>query len=582
MNPDTLPTGFKSGPSDASSGRVLAVILHGYRGSSTTMSDILDATNGALGAKGNLDTFVPNLPYARWYSVASPTDVTVQLLADMDDIGAGSERYSTIYLIGFSMGAVIARRMFLVAAGMNSEVPSEGSLQAEKPRDWAGKVQRIVTLGGLNRGWIRSGRYGWVESIIATLVGVAGRLLKPPSLFYMRRGAPFIVHTRLALRQNEQRRTPLVVQLLGTQDNLVGPDDAVDFAVDDGNSDYLYVELPQTGHEDAIVFDPRLVANGPEPRGIFTAALNEDLARMARRSIDRRFLADTLPPRPEHDVAHVVFVIHGIRDDGYWTRRIAQHIRQAAHCGGHAGTYRCITSSYGYFAMLPFVWPWIRAEKVEWLMDEFVSAKARYPNARFSYVGHSNGTYLLARALRDYPATCFHNVFFAGSVVRRDYNWQALINSQRVRRLVNMVATADWVVAIFPSALERWRRFDLGGAGFGGFTQAPEEPAVRQVEFVAGAHSAGLVEPLWPYIAEFIVTGELRSPPHSYVKASQSPLWMAASRHSTLVLMLGLILILSPAVVMLYIALHFSAATTVLVAATFGWLMLVWFVITRV
>jgi pimeloyl-ACP methyl ester carboxylesterase len=414
MSPDTPPTGFKRGPGDENSGRILAVILHGYRGSSASMADILDATMQALGTKGTLDTFVPSLPYARWYSVASPTDITVQLLADMDAIGAESDRYSAIYLIGYSMGAVIARRMFLVAAGMNAEVPSEGSLQTEQPRNWATKVQRIVTLGGLNRGWMRSGRYGWLKSIIAGFVGMAGRLLKPPSPFYMRRGAPFIVHTRLqwlALRRNENQRTPLVVQLLGTQDNLVGPDDAVDFAVEDGTKDYLYVELPRAGHEDAIVFDPGRVANGLERREIFSAALSEDVAKLTRRSIDRRFLADILPPQPEHKVAHVVFVIHGIRDDGYWTRRIAQHIRQVAHRSDRADRYRCITSSYGYFAMLPFVWPWIRAEKVEWLMDEFVSAKARYPDAEFSYVGHSNGTYLLARALRDYPATRFRNVF---------------------------------------------------------------------------------------------------------------------------------------------------------------------------
>ena len=105
--------------------------------------------------------------------------------------------------------------------------------------------------------------------------------------------------------------------------------------------------------------------------------------------------------------------------------------------------------------MLPFILPWVRQEKVEWLMDEYVGAKARYPNASFSYVGHSNGTYLLARALRDYPAVRFRNVLFAGSVVRRDYRWDQAIRAGQVICVVNMVATSDWVVAIFPSGLDR-------------------------------------------------------------------------------------------------------------------------------
>jgi hypothetical protein len=230
----------------------------------------------------------------------------------------------------------------------------------------------------------------------------------------------------LALQGDPARPKPLVLQLLGTQDNLVAPDDAIDFAVDATSSgNYLYLELPHTNHAEATLF----VKNRRDPEGghgrlrreKFMAALAADRETLRRCSIDREFLADTLPPSPNESVAHVVFVMHGIRDDGYWTRRIAQRINEAAaRYKKPVGAYRSITSSYGYFAMLPFIWPWIRREKVEWLMDEYVSAVSRYPRAEFSYVGHSNGTYLVARALQDYPALHLRNVLFAGSVVRGD------------------------------------------------------------------------------------------------------------------------------------------------------------------
>lgn len=280
----------------------------------------------------------------------------------------------------------------------------------------------------------------------------------------------------------EGKPEPLVIQLLGTQDNHVAPDDAVDFAVDRNRaSPYFYVELPYTRHGNAIVFSPsrfdRIKKFGAERKKRFIEALTWKCAELIEKQIPSDYLDDTLPSEPDESVEHVVFVIHGIRDGGYWTRKIAQRIRE--HAAKHFGEeeaknrWRCVTSSYGYFAMLPFLLPWVRTQKVEWLMDLYVGERSRYPNAEFSYVGHSNGTHLVARALENYPAACFRNVLFAGSVVRRGYDWDAFLSANRVRKVLNMVATRDWVVALFPQGLEPLQGFfDLGGAGFGGFKQA--------------------------------------------------------------------------------------------------------------
>ncbi len=69
-----------------------------------------------------------------------------------------------------------------------------------------------------------------------------------------------------------------------------------------------------------------------------------------------------------------------------------------------------------------------RRSKVEWLMDQYTENLALYPNADFSFVGHSNGTYLLAKALLEYPACKFKNVVFAGSVVNKNYDWGTLVS----------------------------------------------------------------------------------------------------------------------------------------------------------
>ena len=67
-------------------------------------------------------------------------------------------------------------------------------------------------------------------------------------------------------------------------------------------------------------------------------------------------------------------------------------------------------------------------------MDRYAEARARYPRAELDYVGHSNGTYLAAKALHDYPAAHFKHIVFAGSVVRRDYDWLALIKPKSGQR----------------------------------------------------------------------------------------------------------------------------------------------------
>lgn len=172
------------------------------------------------------------------------------------------------------------------------------------------------------------------------------------------------------------------------------------------------------------------------------------------------------------------------------------------------------TSSYGYFPMLSFFWPAKRDEKVEWLMDQYAEAKGLYPKAKVSFVGHSNGTYLLAKALRKYPSCRFERVVFAGSVVRSDYPWDKFLGNGQVKGILNYVATSDWVVALFPKALETLNFQDLGSASHDGFQQVQPK---YQVQYVQGGHSAALDEKNWDDIAEFVVSGN-PPPPERFLE----------------------------------------------------------------
>jgi hypothetical protein len=149
--------------------------------------------------------------------------------------------------------------------------------------------------------------------------------------------------------------------------------------------------------------------------------------------------------------------------------------------------------------MGPFLFPSVRRKKVEWLVEEVLVAHARYPNAKLSYIGHSNGTYLLAKALEVYAEVeqfKFDRVVFAGSVVRSDYDW----DKKRVTSVLNLVANRDWVVAFFPQMFELIPIQDLGSAGHNGFSRVEYNR-----EYADGGHGAGIQNTFWDPIANFIL-----------------------------------------------------------------------------
>lgn len=179
--------------------------------------------------------------------------------------------------------------------------------------------------------------------------------------------------------------------------------------------------------------------------------------------------------------------------------------------------------------MLPFLLYWDRQKNVRRFMDQYTEDLARYPNLEaVDYFGHSNGTYIVASALQQYPVLKVRNILFAGSVVPSHYSWSASISEARVRRVHNVVADSDWVVALFPQLFElisqnvlreeysRVGLFDVGAAGFRGFREANETGDVRDIRFVAGSHGAAidvtspnaLAEKKLDAIASFLAFGE--------------------------------------------------------------------------
>jgi len=521
----------------------LIVLLHAYMSSPQKLRSLQQVVEQEF---PDADLYIPTLP-ASGSSIARPTDIINRLLDDIDNIVNNRQQasqpmaYEKILLIGHSLGALLARKLYICACGETPTAPIEEEISAHTPRLWAEQVERIILLAGMNRGWRISHHLSVINAILWTIGTLWGNILwlfcgRPPLIFTIRKGAAFITQLRIHwihMRNSAKERnrgSALTIQLLGSIDDMVSPQDNIDLV---SGHDFVYLDVPYSGHANVINMDdpsalPSIDAEmskgvktvGAARAEVFKNALLKSKDLLIQESI---IPSDLPPEKQRHNVTDVAFVIHGIRDKGYWTHKIARRILLLARKQKIEGVvYATETSSYGYFPMLPFLLPTKRREKVEWMMDQYAEALALYPNAQFSFVGHSNGTYLLTRALRDYPVCRFKNVVLAGSVVRTRYDWKSVIAKGQVKNVLNYVATADWVVAFFPRAIQMLRIQDLGSAGHDGFQANALTPQVGQVKYVKGGHGAALNEANWDAIAHFVLTGNPQHPPPSIQSTRQS------------------------------------------------------------
>lgn len=485
----------------------LVVLLHAFDASPERLIHLADRARQRL---PDADLYIPRLPVSSPFSTTPMAMMVQDLLRTLDGL---CPSYDRIQLVGHSLGGLLARKLYVVACGSLEDAPLEAPFEGSPRRAWAGKVERIILLAGMNRGWQISHHLSLRKAIewrvgiwIGTALAVLGLILlrwRLPMILELRRGSPFITQLRLQwLAMRPSLGGALTVQLLGSIDDIVSPEDNVDLV---SGGDFIYLDVPFSGHSNVI--EMNATPEGEARAAVFLAALTKSREELEHDAV----LPSDFPlPQPDPDVTDVIFVIHGIRDLGHWTQKIARRIRK--HGLGPTRKIETETASYGFFPMLPFLFPWCRREKVEWLMDRYTRAKALYPKAQFSFVGHSNGTYLLADALERYPSVRFRHVVFAGSVVRNGYPWSRLLRERKVGAVLNYIATADWVVAGFPKWLGC---VGLGAAGHDGFASEHLRDEF-QIRYVEGTHDAALKERHWDAIARFIVQGEV-DPTHPRV-----------------------------------------------------------------
>ncbi len=493
--------------------KTLIVLVHGTRNTAI----YLDNIRSILADLHKNADLLPVQYASDVPSNADPFLVSEQICQKIHEAHTQAQ-YDDIIMVGYSKGALLVRKALVYGYGRVEDLDTEPGV-SRPALPWVRQVRRFVLLAGMNRGWslrFRPKQMPRRVFLLLRFLSRFGRIIGVAKLMNnCESGEPFVANLRLqwldVMRSLQVQDRPTVIQLLGDKDDLVSSEDQRDVTV---ARDFIWVRVNCTGHPDIVELNDPIL--GPERRDKIKKALGNAADIESLRLLSSKIANDEDP-----DVQEVVVVLHGIRDMGAWTSQFEAPLQQAYHLK-HAndGSKIYVTRpSYGYFGMGPFLLWADRQKNVRWFMDEFTEIKARFPNLqKVHFIGHSNGTYVLASALQNYKTLKVGNIAFGGCVLRRNFDWDSVASQFDAVR--NYVGSRDWVVAIFPALFERpfFRliNHDIGSAGFDGFTTTRGNEL--ETRFLNGDHGIALDAANIGSIVEFIVNG---------VRVDNPDLWSA-------------------------------------------------------
>jgi pimeloyl-ACP methyl ester carboxylesterase len=403
----------------------------------------------------------------RPWSLGSPRHKAQHLRATITAIDTHEGPHDEIILVGHSLGAILLRDAYLLEAKAY-EVDESGHPVDPEPSSWAIRVRKIILFASVCRGFNPEATLQLRLGVaIARLCGFYGLTLASN----IQQGSAYITNLRLAWiryfrRLSETGTDPTVIQLLGTADSLVRRADSEDVHQFPNSA---LVDIPDASHDTLyridLAKDPKLIY--AQIRSVFL----------------RGYKTPTADSTPRFQPQNIVFVLHGIRASNLGWVEETKEIIEEKYPGAIVRT-----PTYGYLSALHFFVPWVRRTKARWFQDQYSELAAKYPNAHFFFIGHSNATYMLGRSLAKIPMIRFVRAYMAGSVLPSRYNWKECFDRKQVQALRSDASAADWPVGLLCSALSFMG--DIGTGGFSGFESTPI--ALRERRYYRGGHSRPL------------------------------------------------------------------------------------------
>jgi len=182
-------------------------------------------------------------------------------------------------------------------------------------------------------------------------------------------------------------------------------------------------------------------------------------------------------------IDRVLLSIHGVETDGHWQDQIDRSFQGIA--GLAYDKYK-----YGKFRFWEAAFASARDAEIvafakKW--DEVYRETGVVP----SVVAHSFGTYIICRAMIQFPVLRFDRIILCGSILDRGFDWPQMIAGGRVQAVLNETAGDDVVVALFRNAILRSIITGSGPSGLDGFER--NAPMLEQRHYPKLKHSGAFV-----------------------------------------------------------------------------------------
>lgn len=426
------------------------------------------------------------------------------------------ERTTDVVLVGHSIGGILVRAAYLYGLGYDRE--TAGS----PPHDWAKKVTRIVLLGSPNAGFHGKnlGEWAWAYPLVAGLGSFAVESVHAGAFWIANLRLRWLevirkLHAEYAANPGSAPEPPLVVQVHGHQDDMVDRKD-----IDDSEF------MPHTVGTEVSTGNHSGLVDLTDP------------ATKEKRWLELEYAIFGQPPGADIFVPPssdpVYFILHGIRASAYddWISGLTNTLQSGQEeIAEEKRLPKVVRLDYGFFSAVQFAIRGTRRANIHEFLDAYLAAVLTHRPDGFSFIGHSNGTYMMANVMDKVHAVRFRRIMLAGSVLPPRFNWEKLFGRRQIGhygadgwqdgQVHNDRARRDWPVGFLANGL-RYFYPDLGAAGFRGFEGTQASRVTSHAHTFPKGHGAALMDhsnypPRMQQIANFLVNGVTCDEPHENI-----------------------------------------------------------------
>ncbi|WP_054551930.1 response regulator [Pseudoalteromonas lipolytica] len=207
-------------------------------------------------------------------------------------------------------------------------------------------------------------------------------------------------------------------------------------------------------------------------------------------------LSQEINKLPNHKI---VYSVHGIETNGTWQSELSKSLNLQEHKLEH------LKHQYAFFPVLSFMIPPLRWIEINRFKQELEFLSDKFPGAEVTLVGHSFGTYLIAKSLdkiNQAKTPKFSKVILCGSVIKGSFDWESIIKKHDIKYILNDCSLND-----FPLVLSQALAIGLGMAGRSGFKR--KYGGIIVDRYFKGGHSDFFTQNIFNSWYDFIVNGNV-------------------------------------------------------------------------